>query len=90
VKDEKIKEEILKLFDEEGYYTEQELLFQTEMSGKGIKIESASAFYAGFKTAERLAKIEVLEELEIMLGCLYNDNDHDCIEELKNKINGVQ
>ena len=63
MKDEKIKEEMLKLFDEEGDYTEQELLFQTEMSEKGIKTESSSAFYAGLKTAERLAKIEVLEKV---------------------------
>jgi hypothetical protein len=59
---EKIKEEFDKWRNEESY-TDEEICFSGGIQAYPVP----SAFHAGFKTAERLAKIEVLEELAAII-----------------------
>ena len=62
--DDKIKEEFIKWHG--GIYTESEGAFLRLLGLDNFIDDSsdlAAGFYGGFRTAERLAKIEVLEEL---------------------------
>jgi hypothetical protein len=59
--DERIKEEFEKFQDRRE--SNEELMFAIEVDPAIEWREEALGFYAGFRTAERLAKIEVLEEV---------------------------
>ena len=62
--DERIKEEFEKWFNNITNL-DNEIRFSTSVGHKN----GDSAFYAGFRTAERLAKIEVLESVLDLVNC---------------------
>ena len=67
--DEKVKEEFEKF--EDNPIPKEAVAFSNDIGGSSIATSDAPAFYAGFRTAERLAKIEVLEEVLSLVRCEY-------------------
>jgi len=99
--DGRIKEEMLKALDIDGILYPDEVAFQKEMSEFGVKDECATAYYVGFRTAERLAKLEVLEGVKGSITALipYVDNDYEegyekalehAIQEIEKRISQIK
>lgn len=59
--DEEIKEEFEKFIT--NPWTDEMEAFEKSLTKKGLTYREAYGFYAGFRAAERLAKIEVLENI---------------------------
>lgn len=67
---EEIKEELDKTYERQSW-TQDEIDFNSVC--KGYPMTGTSLFIAGFRAAERLAKIEVLEELSKTLASMGYD-----------------
>ena len=81
--DERIKEEVEKWADNGKPSTEAERAFwqdQKDLNGRAL----AYGFYAGFRAAERLAKIEVLEETYDAVGeIVYSRDEYDIYDRVQ-------
>jgi hypothetical protein len=61
--DKKIKEEFERFIT--NPWTDEMGAFEKSLTKKGLSYREAYGFYAGFRAAERLAKIEVLEKIKL-------------------------